>query len=211
MGRHKSEESRNWAFILWDEVAKPDWRVILTDQEKLIWCCSPYHDKDIYPNGERKPPHYHVVVMFEGNKSLEQMQILANKLYGPPTEYLQRLIDEGIEPHGQKPIPVNTLRGMIRYFIHIDDPEKYQYKREEIYVHGCEVDQYFGWSKTDIDKATYEMKCYIIEHEIVEFNDFIYICMNNPLWDHIITDVKSLFFKNWLYNRSMLKKQGKQL
>lgn len=211
MARHKAEESRNWAFILWESVTVPNWKEVLSDQEHLIWCCSPLHDKDIYPDGTRKPNHIHLVVMFEGNKSLEQMQTLANKLYGPPDDYLQQLIDKGIEPKGQKPLPVNTLRGMIRYFIHLDDKEKYQYKKEDIVTHGCEVNQYFGWSQTDIEKASTEMKQYIIENNIVEFNEMVYVCLNNPLWDDVLTNKKTQFFKTWLYNRSMLKRQGKEL
>lgn len=68
--------------------------------------------------GELKKPHIHIALHFEGKKSNAQIKSM-------------------IEPlNGTIPITLNSLRGMIRYFAHLDNPEKYQYPVDQIIGHG---------------------------------------------------------------------------
>ena len=59
--------TRNFATVVYPDSAPADWKEKL-DQLHVAAFISPLHDKDINPNGEPKKAHYHVLVMFEGQK-----------------------------------------------------------------------------------------------------------------------------------------------
>ena len=100
--------TRNFATIIYEESAPENWREILSDL--LIPCfISPYHDSDINPNGEPKKPHWHVLIMFDSVKTMEQAKEIFDKVGGVGCE------------------KVNSLRGYARYLCHLDNPEKFQY------------------------------------------------------------------------------------
>lgn len=107
------------------------------------------HDKDIYseadlkkyqknndgnsPNwkvGDIKKPHYHIVLRFENLKSINGVLSMLAPLDVKHVKVVQ------------------NERGMIRYLIHIDDAEKYQYKREDI-ITLCDykIDKFFECDK----------------------------------------------------------------
>lgn len=101
---------RNFATVVYpDSENTPDnWISILQDFKTPI-LVSPSHDQDINPTGEPKKPHYHVLIMFEGMKSPEQVRELFVQVGGV-----------GLET-------VNSLRGYARYLCHLDNPDKHQY------------------------------------------------------------------------------------
>jgi hypothetical protein len=102
-------KTRNWAFVVYPESAPDGWMELLADTHIPAFV-SPLHDKDIDEDGSLKKPHYHVVLMFDG-----------------PTT--QKRANEIIEPFcGTKSAEyVKSLRGYVRYLIHLDNPEKAQY------------------------------------------------------------------------------------
>ena len=63
------------------------------------------HDKDVNPDGEIKKPHWHVMIMFSNNKSYNQIREITMKLRSP------------------NPQKVANVKGMVRYFAHLDNPE----------------------------------------------------------------------------------------
>lgn len=120
-----NKRTRNWAFIVYPDSAPPNWRDILDDSH-VEWVESPLHDKDVNLDGEPKKPHFHCVVCFGGLKSWDQV-----------IEFLQPL---------NCPIPqrVNNLKSAVRYFCHLDNPEKYQYPLSGIVGHGgIDIDSVF--------------------------------------------------------------------
>ena len=79
--------TRNYATVVYPESAPDNWKDILS-QLFVPAFISPLHDSDLNPTGEIKKPHYHVMLMFEGVKTKEQVQsvfnsigVLAVKLY----------------------------------------------------------------------------------------------------------------------------------
>ena len=105
--------TRNWMTIVYPESAPDDWQHILSE-ECVPAIISPLHDKDIDPTGEPKKAHYHVLLMFAGVKSAIQVTDICKK-FG------------GIQPRS-----VSNAQSMARYFIHMDNPDKYQYSPDEI-------------------------------------------------------------------------------
>ncbi|MFV8806539.1 Rep family protein, partial [Aerococcus urinaeequi] len=73
-----------------------------------------------------------------------------------------------------------TGRGMVRYFIHLDNPEKYPYSRDDIVGHcGADVESYFELNKTSKITVMKEIVTYIYDNEIDNYADFLMICIQH--------------------------------
>lgn len=106
-------KKRNWGAVIYPESAPEDWKDILT-LKGISWACSPLHDKDVNPTGEKKKEHYHIILCFGSPTTFNNVKSILEELNCPI------------------PIPLESVRGYYRYFIHKDNPEKYQYNEKEI-------------------------------------------------------------------------------
>lgn len=111
-------KSRYWAFITYPESVKENW-INELEESGLQFCVSPLHDKDIdkYAEGgkEYKKAHWHVLIQYEGPKTYKSVK------------------EEICDKIGATfPKKVESLRGYYRYLTHMDNPEKAQYKQEDI-------------------------------------------------------------------------------
>lgn len=155
----KIVKGRDWAFIVYPESAPKNWREIL-DETHMRWVESPLHDKDFNPDGTFKKPHWHVMLSADGPITLKAVEKIIEPLNVPA------------------PQKVGSGRGMIRYFIHLDNPEKYQYSRDEIVAHGgADVESYFELTKTNKISVMKDIITYIYENEIDNYADFLMICI----------------------------------
>ena len=82
---NKETRTRNWTIVLYPESAPENWREILDDMH-IEWIESPLHDKDINANGETKKAHWHILLMFGGVKTYEQVKEITDKLNAPIPE-----------------------------------------------------------------------------------------------------------------------------
>ena len=98
----KPSRTRNWTFIVYPESAPQNWRSII-DEDHVQWIESPLHDKDVNPDGEKKKAHWHILIMYDGPKSYDQIKSLTDKLNSPI------------------PKAVASARGLVRYMIHINN------------------------------------------------------------------------------------------
>lgn len=143
---------RNWTFVGYPDDSLPEnYREILVDEMHLCFCESPVHDADLNGDGSQKKKHIHFLVTFEGNKSFEQIQEITDRLHCPI------------------PQQCRNVRAMVRYMCHLDNPEKHQYKREDIKCFGgFEIDSYFEKSAFEYDKILDEIEMFIIDNGITE-------------------------------------------
>lgn len=109
--------TRTYAIVVYLDSAPADWRERLT-QEHVSALISPLHDKDLNPDGTPKKPHYHVLLMFDGVKSSEQVDALWDRVLG-----------ENRVKHYES---VNSTRGYARYLCHLDNPEKARYDKADV-------------------------------------------------------------------------------
>ena len=186
----KSERTRIWAFIMYPDSAPANWNDILNDEHINI-VISPLHDKDINPGTEEyKKPHWHVVLIFDSLKSYGQAEEISKKV------------------NGTSPIICQSLNGMIRYLIHKDNPEKAQYKKEDIVNIGSyDLEEAF---KNSIDKYLMikEMIQFIKDNNITEYIDFMEYCANNKFddWFRLLCDNCSFVIQGVITsNRNKLK------
>lgn len=155
----KDGRSRSWTMIVYPESAPQNWKEQL-DSEHIAWACI-LHDKDANPDGTRKKSHYHVLLLFEGKKSYEQIKELSDSLNAPA------------------PQRVTSVRGMVRYMTHMDNPEKYQYDRAAIEPHGgIDIEKYFEMSVSQVEEVLSDMSAFILENGIDNFGDFIAYCLS---------------------------------
>lgn len=134
--RHK-QSSKWWSFIIYPESAPENW----VERLKTTGCqfaLSPLHDKDVwghdspevvdpqtgeiiekqgshYHSGDRKKEHRHGLIKFDRTMSYASANDLIREITGGP--YIQKCL---------------SLKGQYEYFIHLNNPEKYQYEKDEI-------------------------------------------------------------------------------
>lgn len=158
-------KKRNWAFIVYLDSAPENWRDIL-QETGLLFAISPYHDKDVNPDGTLKKPHYHVIACWDG-----------------PTTYnnalnVTKLVNATV------PQPLEQIRGYYRYFTHMDNPEKYQYDSKEIFtINGFNIDNYVDYTYTEINKFIRDLQSFIRNNNITEYSDLLDILLDNDLYD----------------------------
>lgn len=182
-----SRRGRAWSFVGYPEDSLPeDYASILSDEMHLCWAESPVHDADINGDGSEKKKHIHFVVSFEGMKSFEQIQEITDRLHCP------------------SPQLVRNLRGLIRYFIHLDNPDKHQYLVTDIQCHGgFEIDDYFKMSQSQYRVLLKDIIQFCDDNNISEFCDLVdkaFAFGNDDMID-VITNRNTLFLSAYLKSK----------
>ena len=150
-----NNRTRNWTFVLYPESAPDKWRDIL-DEEHIEWIESPLHDKDLNENGEPKKPHWHILLMFEGNKTVEQVAEITTRL------------------NATIPLKVASAKGLVRYMAHLDNPEKHQYDKSQIVAHGgADVADLLKPTSSSRYQLIGEMMAFVKDNDIVEMEDLL--------------------------------------
>lgn len=182
MSKEKSSNKRetryrNWWFVLYPESAPEDWKQRIDDLH-IQYAISPLHDKDIDPNGKLKKPHWHVILCYESVKTYEQIKELTDSLNAPI------------------PQAVNGLVGTVRYLIHKDNPDKYQYNKAEIIAGGgFDVAELLDRSPADKRAIVKEIYEFIKTQDITEFYELTdYAFENNADWFDILMNGHTMVF-----------------
>ena len=174
--------TRNFATVVYPESAPENWKEILFSHCVPAFV-SPLHDKDVNPTGEPKKPHYHVMLMFEGKKSLTQVEEIFKTIEGVGCEV------------------VKSVRGYARYLCHLDNPEKYQYDVSEV---TCLASDYLGTIGLAIDKyvAIGEMHDFCDKYNVVSFYALATSARaHRSDWHRILCDCGSVFMREYLQSR----------
>lgn len=160
MAAKKDERVRNWTFILYPESAPEKWFEILADLH-TPFAVSPLHDRDVNPDGEQKKPHYHILFTFAGNKSFEQIEKITKSVNAPI------------------PQKVGNVKGMVRYFAHLDNPEKAQYDIREVKGYcGLDISDTLKPTTTEKHIILKDIIRYVRTNNIMYYGDLIDYCLN---------------------------------
>lgn len=150
---NKTTRTRNWTFVLYPESAPENWREILDDLH-LEWVESPLHDSDINATGEPKKSHFHILILFNGNKTYEQVLEITSSV------------------NSTIPQQCHNAKSLVRYMAHLDNPEKFQYSAAEIKSHGgVEIADLLRPSASEKYSMISEIIQYIKANKITEFQD----------------------------------------
>jgi hypothetical protein len=165
--------TRNWNFILYPESAPENWRDVI-NETRIEWIESPLHDKDINPQftGKEseidscKKAHYHITLLFPSQKSYEQVKSLTDSLKSPI------------------PIPCQSVKGSIRYMVHKDNPEKFQYDWNDIKPHGgADLDSLCMATHTERLQIQKDITLWIRYNDVDEFEDIVNYALDEGLND----------------------------
>lgn len=159
--KNKIVKGRDWTFIVYPESAPEDWRDVL-DKTHLRWIESPLHDRDVNADGEIKKAHWHILLTYDGPVGLSAVEKITDKLNCP------------------KPQKIASGKGLVRYMIHMDNPEKFQYLKSDIVAHnGADVESYFELTATNKLEIMKDIVRYIYENEIDNYSDFLMHCIEH--------------------------------
>lgn len=147
-----------WRVIIYPDNFPPlvnlyNWEQYLNDSIDVSWCHSPLHDKDFKEDGTPDKPHFHCIFDFGTSKKSEK--------------YVRELFQAFDIP---KPLPCNNVNKAVQYFVHLNDKDKYQYPREDIYSYCFNVDKCFQVSGDD---AIFLLLDYINEYALYDFFDLV--------------------------------------
>lgn len=184
MAEHRA---RVWSFVGYPDDSLPsDYRSILSDRLHLCWAESPVHDADLNGDGSEKKKHIHFIVSFEGMKSFEQIKEITDLVNCPI------------------PQKCRNVRSLVRYFIHLDNPDKHQYREDEIVCHGgFQIDEYFKKSNAQLRDTLKEILTFCVDNNITEFCDLVEIIfgIGNDEWIDIITNRNTVFLSSYLKSK----------
>lgn len=185
----KIKKCRNWAFTMYPESMPDNWREIIQDSG-LSCAVSPLHDKDINPDGEVKKAHYHVIICFDGPTT-----------YNNVLEFTKKL-------NATIPIDLQSIKGMYRYHIHLDNPEKYQYDdRDRIFFNGFDISSVNELTKTEVNKYKRDILVYIEDNNIIEYSDLLNVLIQNELFSMLDVATSHTI----LFNTFITSRRNKQL
>ena len=177
-------KKRNWTFLVYPESAPADW-VSKLQATGLPVAISPLHDKDINPDGEQKKAHYHVIVCYSGPTTYNVVLALTQSL-GQPI-----------------PKPLEQVRGMYRYFTHMDNPEKYQYDSTGIScLNGFNIMDFVDLTKSEVLKIKLDLQAFIRASNILEYADLMDNLQDGSNMDwYDVASSNTFFFEKYITSR----------
>lgn len=179
-----TKRTRNYATVVYPDSAPENWQEILADYYIPAFV-SPLHDLDINPFGEPKKPHYHVMIMYDSVKTIEQAKEVLSSIGGVGVEI------------------VNSVRGYARYLCHLDNPEKIQYDKGFVKsLYGADYEETIGLA---LDKyiAIREMIHFCRENNIYSYAELFRFAMDNRQdWFRVLCDNGTVVVKEYLKSSS---------
>lgn len=176
------QKGRYWACVGYPESLPSNWLEILQETGLAI-AISPLHDCDKNPDMTPKKPHYHLLLCYDGPTTYNNVKNLCDSL------------------NATIPIKIESPRGMYRYHIHLDNPDKYQYSdKDRILMNGIDPASFNGLTQTEILKIKKEIITLIEDNKIFEYRDLIKFFRDNNMNDFFQVASSSTLFINTYLN-----------
>lgn len=198
----KDERFRNCCMIVYPESVIEDWIEVL--RAKLIpFVVSPLHDKDLDPeapddfDGDLQPlpkkPHYHVAFLCDGNHTLAFFEDIAKTIHAYP-----------------KVFKIYNVRSMLRYFCHLDNPEKFQYPESDMRAYcGADIQSYMEFSGRQLMYETMKIQSFVRGMKFSSFESFTNYLIDHHLddWYYIVSSQRTLYFSTLLRDIHFIQKE----
>lgn len=150
-----SDRTRSWTFVIYEDSAPSNWADLL-DEQYIEWVESPWHDRDLNADGQPKKKHKHILLLFGGVKSYEQVKEITDLVNAPI------------------PQRCHNAKALVRYMAHLDNPEKAQYSIQDIKAHGgVDLADMLRASSSERYTLIKEMIAFIRDNDIREFEDML--------------------------------------
>lgn len=175
------QKGRYWACVGYPESLPTNWLEIL-QETGLAVAISPLHDKDLNPDNTPKKPHYHILFCYDGPTTYNNVKSLCDRL------------------NATIPIKIESPKGMYRYHIHLDNPDKYQYDdRNRIIMNGLDPASFNSLTSTEILKIKREIITLIEDNKIFEYRDLVKFFADNDMNDFFqVASSNTMFINTYL-------------
>lgn len=191
----KNIKARYWASVGYPESLPSDWLDKLRETGLQV-AISPLHNQDVNPTGEVKKEHYHFIFAYEGPTTYNNVKSLC--------ESFNMTI----------PIKLESIRGMYRYHLHLDNPEKHQYDdRDRILLNGFDSNSVNELTKTEVNKFKKEILIFIEDNNILEYCDLLTTLLDNDMSQLVdVATSHTILFNTFITSRrNKLNDKNKQL
>ena len=188
-------KTRAWGFILYPE-DNEDLELVIESMHLPV-ILSPLHDSDMWTeldqakdalhvSGTLKAPHWHGMVMFDGPVRASQALSAVSAFSNPP-KYVE---------------PLSSVTGYARYMLHMDNPEKAQYSREDLgFYNGASVSLERPLTPEEFELQTSEILHYVDENNITEYSELVmYAMYSRPDWNQNVRN-HTLFWRTFMSSR----------
>lgn len=142
------------------------------------------HDRDLLESGEPKKKHFHIVLTFSDTTTIGAV---AKGLH-VECQYVEKIR--------------TTTKSALLYLVHRNDPDKFQYKPEDV-VASFDYVEYVDGCKPKVQRDSIAER--IANWEIKQYNIYDYISV-----DEFATN-KPYYDKCFIYRQNKLKKMDRQL
>lgn len=172
--------TRPYATVVYPDSAASDWldRLAANHVQAFV---SPLHDRDFNADGTPKKPHWHVLLYFDGPKTVEQAEATFRTFGGVGRE------------------EVYSFVGYARYLCHLDNPEKAQYSPESVKSF-CGGD-YLALIGRPSDKylAVQEMIDFVTENRITAYSTLLrYARSYRNDWFRVLVDSCTMVMREYI-------------
>lgn len=174
--------TRNFATVVYPESAPENWINILSEQFIPAFI-SPVHNLDCDDMGNIKKPHYHVLIMFDSVKTIEQATEVFNIIGGVGCEIVQ------------------SIRGYARYLCHLDNDDKTRYDISNVVsLSGANYNSVISLI-SDRYVVLGDIQDFCDRYDVSSFYMLAkYARKNKPDWYKVVCD-NSIFFREYLKSR----------
>lgn len=182
---------RNFGTIVYPESAPADWQNVLSNFHIPAFV-SPLHDKDTTDTGALKKAHYHVMIMYDNVKTLEQANELIKAIGGVGCEV------------------IGAISGYARYLCHLDELDKVKYSVDDVRSFSGADYYYITTLPRDRYKSLNDMFEYLEKNPFDSFSSFVTYCrINNFEWFRLLCDnstyIVDKFIKSATWDASNVK------
>lgn len=179
------KKKRYWAFVLYPESAPDNWKEFL-QQTGLSIAISPLHDKDIDPTGQPKKPHYHIILCYDGPTTY-------NNVKSNITDVLNQPI----------PIALEQVRGYYRYLTHLDNPDKFQYSKDDIItLNNFDICDYETLTTSQVNTLKISILKDIEDLHIMEYSDLLCYYRVREMYNHLdVAMSHTILFNTYLCSK----------
>ena len=195
------KRSKNIEVILYYENVPMKELLIEYLQSLHINCyLSPLHDKDVYKSGghkgEFKKPHYHLAILYDSLKTIQQTVDLFQdyKVTAQNVKFIMSVVGE------------------LRYLCHLDDKGKQLYKPAEVW---CPYDDYGARIMMDKDKhqTSRAVLSLLYESKCTDFAKFVRLIMDLENDDYLTAVMSNAYFYDRIIRSNVYfsKKDSKPL
>lgn len=174
-----------------------NWEEILQSTGLPI-AISPLHDSDVNDDGTSKKPHYHVLLAFDGPTTFQCVSDIADSV------------------NGTLVIPVNSCKGMYRYHLHLDNPEKFPYWQSvgdpgRKFINAFNIDDYSSMTTSEISQMQQLVFNIIRENKIFEYCDLIDYLQFNDIQAFDFVTHHTMVFKGYCDSKRNKMKRNKEI